>query len=202
MKLPRTLLFILLFMASCMNEDYNIPRRKGYFRIALPEKQYRSFNNGCPFTFEYPVYAKVVPDTEPGAEPCWMNVVFPSFNGKIYLSYKQVSGNLPRLIEECRTFAVKHEVKASAINERDWTNYNNKVYGLIYDIEGDAASNMQFYLTDSTQHFIRGALYFYSIPNKDSLAPVLKFIKQDIYHLVETFRWKSNSTNTAVKGDK
>lgn len=190
MKLTLCYLFTLLLIASCMNDNTYIPRRKGYFRIALPEKGYITYNKECPFTFQYPNYARVVMDTEPGAEPCWMNIVFPSFRGKIYLSYKPVSGDLPQLIEECRTFAVKHEVKASAINERDWSNKGEKVYGLIYDIEGDAASNMQFYLTDSTEHFIRGALYFYSVPNKDSLAPVLKFIKQDIYHMVETFKWK------------
>ncbi len=190
MKASSSYLCILLLFVSCMNDNTYIPKRKGYFRIAMPEKQYSVYNKGCPFTFEYPDYAIVVMDTEPGAEPCWMNIVFPSFRAKIYLSYKTVNANLPKLVEECRTFAVKHEVKASAINEKDWSNPAERVYGLIYDIEGDAASNMQFYLTDSSENFIRGALYFYSVPNKDSLAPVLKFIKGDIYHMVETFRWK------------
>jgi gliding motility-associated lipoprotein GldD len=186
----------LLFLASCMNDDSVTPRRKGYFRISFPEKKYTNYNKDCPFTFEYPVYAKVLPDTEQSAEPCWLNIIYPQFKGKIYLSYKVINDNLEQYLEQCRMFAVKHEVKASAINERDWSDTTNKVYGLIYDIEGDAASNMQFYLTDSTKNFIRGALYFYSVPNKDSLAPVLKFLKEDITHMVETFRWKNVSSTT------
>jgi gliding motility-associated lipoprotein GldD len=189
-------MFCLMFIASCMNDDSTMPRRKGYFRIALPEKQYTTYSEECPFTFEYPVYAKVVKDTEPGAQPCWLNVVYPAFHAKLYLSYKVVNGNLDKYLEESRSFAVKHEVKASAINEKDWTNASAKVYGLIYDIEGNAASNMQFYLTDSTTNFIRGALYFYSIPNKDSLAPVVNFLKEDIVHMVETFHWKKNNADT------
>jgi gliding motility-associated lipoprotein GldD len=178
-----------------MNDESYQPKRKGYFRIALPEKQYIKYDKDCPFTFEYPsIYSKVVKDTENDAQPCWLNIVYPTFKGKLYLSYKILDNNLNTYIEECRTFAVKHEVKASAINEKDWINKKEKVYGLIYDIEGNAASNMQFYLTDSTRNFIRGALYFYSIPNKDSLEPVLKFIKADIYHMVETFQWKDTTT--------
>lgn len=176
-----------------MGDDNYQPKRKGYFRISFPDKQYATYNKDCPFTFDYPVYAKVVRDSDADAQPCWLNVVYPKFKGKLYLSYKAVNGNLPSYLDECRAFAVKHEVKASAINEREVVNTKEKVYGLIYDIEGNAASNMQFYLTDSTTHFIRGALYFYSVPNKDSLEPVLAFIKQDIYHMVETFRWKDGA---------
>jgi gliding motility-associated lipoprotein GldD len=178
---------------GCMGDDNFQPKRKGYFRIAFPDKQYTEYNSGCPFSFEYPTYANVAKDSEQDSQPCWLNVVYPKFKGKLYLSYKMVNGNLNEYLEECRTFAVKHEIKASAINEREVANAKEKVYGLIYDIEGNAASNMQFYLTDSTKNFIRGALYFYSVPNKDSLEPVLAFIKQDIYHMVETFRWKDGS---------
>lgn len=185
---------LVLFLASCMNDNSYMPRRKGYFRIALPERQYQTYTSDCPFTFDYPTYAKVLKDTEQSAQPCWLNVVYPQFRGKLYLSYKVIDGNLEQYLEESRAFAVKHEVKASAINEKDWTDGKDKVYGLIYDIEGNAASNLQFYLTDSTKNFIRGALYFYSIPNKDSLEPVVDFIKKDIYHMVETFRWKNDTT--------
>jgi gliding motility-associated lipoprotein GldD len=183
-----------------MNDDTPMPRRKGYFRIALPPKQYITYNKDCPFTFEYPNYARVVIDSEPGSQPCWLNIVYPRFRAKLYLSYKEVNHNLNTYLEECRSFAVKHEVRASAINEKDWTNAKDKVYGLIYDIEGNAASNMQFYLTDSTKNFIRGALYFYSIPNKDSLEPVVNFLKEDITHMVETFRWKGDSV--IINGSK
>jgi gliding motility-associated lipoprotein GldD len=181
-----------------MNDTSFTPRRRGYFRIALPEKKYVTYNKDCPFTFEYPVYAQVFADTENSAEPCWLNIVFPRFKAKIYLSYKVINGNLNQYIEQSRMFAVKHEVKASAIDEHDYSDTATKVYGLVYDISGDAASNMQFYLTDSAKNFVRGALYFYSIPNKDSLYPVLNFIKLDIEQMVKTFRWKSSDIHPSI----
>jgi len=186
----KALLPIVLLLTSCMENNTYAPKRKGYFRIDFPQKQYVTYNGPCPFSFEYPVYAQVVKDPDPGAQPCWINVVYPQFKGTLYLSYLPVNNNLDNYIEESRNFVVKHEVKASAINEQTVINPKDNIYGLVYDIEGNAASNMQFYLTDSTTNFVRGALYFYSVPNKDSLEPVLQFIKKDIYHMVESFRWK------------
>jgi gliding motility-associated lipoprotein GldD len=180
-----------------MDNDSYTPKRKGYFRITFPERTYLTYSAACPFTFSYPAYAQVVKDDDPSAEPCWLNIVFPRFKGKIYLSYKEVNNNLNQYLEESRMFAIKHEVKASAINESTVMNPKDRVYGLIYDIQGNAASNIQFYLTDSTKNFIRGALYFYSIPNKDSLAPVLEFIKKDVYNMVQSFRWKTDSVKTS-----
>ena len=176
-----------------MDNDSYTPKRKGYFRITFPERKYLTYTSDCPFTFNYPTYSQVVKDDDPSAQPCWLNIVFPQFKGKIYLSYKVVNNNLIQYLEECREFAIKHEVKASAINESVVTNPKEHVYGLIYDIQGNAASNIQFYLTDSTKNFIRGALYFYSTPNKDSLEPVLQFIKKDVYNMVQSFRWKTDS---------
>lgn len=175
-----------------MDDNYT-PKRRGYFRITFPERKYVTYSADCPFTFDHPVYSQVVPDTDPGADPCWLNIVFPQFKGKIYLSYKVVNNNLNQYLEETRAFAMKHEVKASAINESEVVNKEAHVYGLIYDIQGNAASNIQFYLTDSVHNFIRGALYFYSTPNKDSLEPVLQFIKKDVYSIVQSFRWKEDS---------
>jgi gliding motility-associated lipoprotein GldD len=106
------------------------------------------------------------------------------------MSYLPVDNNLDTLVGECRKFVVEHEVKASAISEQTVANTNGKIYGVIYGIEGNAASNMQFYLTDSTRNFIRGALYFYAVPNNDSLEPVVTFVKEDINHLIQTFRWR------------
>lgn len=192
MKLVISLVCIIC-LASCIDNDDYLPKRKGYFRINFPEKRYTKYKSECPFSFDYPVYAQVVKDDDPTAEPCWLNVVFPTFKAKIYLSYKTVNGNLPQLLDECRMFAIKHEVKASAINESDVSNKKEHIYGLIYDIQGNAASNMQFFLTDSTKNFIRGALYFYTSPNKDSLEPVLQFIKKDVYNMVQSFRWAKDS---------
>lgn len=182
--------FLLLLSLTSCNEDYS-PKPRGYFRIDLPEKQYESFDTTYPYTFEYPVYAKVVPDTRSTSEPYWINIDFPQFRGQIYISYKPVRGNLNEYLEDARTFVVKHIPKAEAIDDTLIYRPEDRVFGLIYYIRGSqAASPCQFFMTDSSAHFLRGALYFNVEPNNDSLAPVLSFIEEDIRHLVNTFRWK------------
>jgi gliding motility-associated lipoprotein GldD len=193
-----SLLSILYLFGCSGNTDYT-PKRTGYFRIALPERKYTSYNSQGPFTFEYPEYASVQADSGSGAHPYWLNILFPRFKCNVYISYLTIDTNLDAYVEECRKFVVEHEVKASAIDEQQVMNARYKIYGTIYDIEGNAASNMQFYLTDSTRNFVRGALYFYAVPNKDSLQPVLTFVKEDIRHLIETFRWKNLANTTALK---
>lgn len=181
---------LLLIVTSC-NNDY-IPKPRGYFRIDFPEKKYTSYTKpACDFSMEIPAYSIVVPDKANLSEPCWINIVFPDQNGTIHLSYKNLSNNLVEYTEDSRSFAYKHTVKADAIDEETVNYPEKKVYGIIYHIQGNAASSLQFYLTDSTTNFIRGALYFDAIPNKDSIAPVADFIKKDIVHLIETFYWTS-----------
>lgn len=183
--------FILssLLLTSC-DQDYS-PKPKGFFRIALPQKEYKQCSpEGCPFRFEIPVYAVEARDSSRFAEPCFMDVQFPAFNATIYLTYKPVKNDLQKLYEEHRSMTMKHIPKANAIDEEAFADANNHVYGSRYNIKGNAASNTQFYLTDSTSNFIRGSLYFYSLPQPDSIAPVLAFINEDIRHLIETFRWK------------
>jgi len=157
----------------------------------LPAKSYQTYTAACPFSFEYPTYAQVIHDPRPDAQPCWLNVIFPRFHGSIHLTYKHVDDNLNKYLEECRTLAIKHEIKASSINEQVIINDSSKVYGLVYDIEGNAASPMQFYLTDSVSNFIRGSLYFEAVPNSDSIQPVSDFIKEDIKKMIATFKWKN-----------
>jgi len=187
-------LFIVLALSlfSCTSEDdeATTPKPRAYFRITFPEKKYVKYDSVCPFTFEIPAYSKMENDKTPNAEPCWLNLTFPSLNGTLHLSYKPVNGNAKALFEDTYTLASKHQIKASGIEEHLFNNDSLKVYGLMYEIEGNAASSVQFYLTDSTKHFLRGALYFNSVPNIDSIAPVIEFVKKDIYHLIETFRWK------------
>jgi gliding motility-associated lipoprotein GldD len=181
-------LLLAVSIAGCSgNTDYT-PKRTGYFRIDFPERKYSTYKSECPFVFDYPAYSVI--DSVPG-HPYWLNIVFPRFRCNVYLSYITIDTNLAALVEECRKFVVEHEVKATAINEQQVINAKDKIYGVIYDIEGNAASNMQFYLTDSTHSFVRGALYFYAVPNKDSLQPVANFIKEDMNHLIQTFRWKN-----------
>ncbi len=181
--------FLMLFCFSCKNEY--TPKQRGYFRIELPKKEYVNYvSPTCPYKFDIPVYAKVLPYNRSNNQPCWVDIIFPSFDAKIYISYVPVLNNLNKCFEDSRVLAMKHIPKAEAIEENVYSNPENKVYGVLYTIEGNAASSVQFYLTDSTNNFIRGALYFNSIPNADSLEPVIKFVKEDILHLIETLQWK------------
>lgn len=181
---------IVAVTLSACQEDY-APKPRGYFRIDFPEKEYLRFDTAYPYTFEYPVYARVIPDTRPTSEPFWVNVDFPQFQGRIHVSYKPVDQNLPEYLEDARTFVVKHIPKADAIEDSLIYRPEDDVYGLVYYIDGmQAASSCQFFVTDSSSKFLRGALYFNVPPNNDSLAPVISFIREDIRHMLETFRWK------------
>jgi gliding motility-associated lipoprotein GldD len=179
---------VCIFFAGCT--DNYTPKPKGYIRVDFPEKKYRSFDTVCPFKFDYPVYGEVVKDNQPNAEPYWMNVEFAAYKAKVHLSYKSVKNNLNGYIEDSHTLAYKHAIKADGIEEVEINKPEKKVYGLIYEIEGNAASSIQFYLTDSAHHFLRGSLYFETRINKDSLAPAIVFFKKDVMHLIETFNWK------------
>jgi len=186
--------FVLLFLMSTLlfscEQEYN-PKPRGYFRIEVPEKKYELFKaNDCTFSFEIPVYAQVIKDTLQSAEPCWYNVEWTKYKGTLYLSHKEVNNNLAKFINDSQTLSMKHIAKASGMQEEEINVPSKKVYGFYTYVKGNAASAVQFYLTDSSKHFIRGALYFYAIPNPDSIAPVLSFVEEDVKHLVSTFSWK------------
>ena len=182
-------ILLALILFSC-NGDY-YPKPMGHFRIDRPEKAYVRFDSTYPYAFDYPVYATIVPSSGNQGDKYWLNVDFKRFRGKIHLSYKVVDGNLNAYIEDSRAMAMKHIPKASGIKTISYTNPESKVYGLSYTIEGvEAASPYQFYLTDSTHNFVRGALYFSVVPNNDSLAPVIGFLEADIRRMIESFEWK------------
>lgn len=182
---------LLLFSIYGCRQEYS-PKPRGYFRISLPEKAYQPFTSQCPYTFDFPVYAEMVPDKSHDAQPCWMDVYFPEFNARIHLSYMPVTGadNLNKLTEDARTFAFNHTVKATAIDQQRIDIPEANVHGLKYSIKGNTASGVQFYLTDSTSHYLRGALYFNEKPRLDSIQPVLEFLRADIDTLIYSLRWK------------
>jgi len=182
------LLLLMLFILGCQR-SYT-PKPRGFLRVEFPAREYVLFDSVCPYTFEYPSYGKIVPDTDYITEPCWINIEFPDFDGKIHISYKEVHQNLNDFIEDSRALTYKHTIKADAIKETVYTNPELEVHGILYDIKGNAASSIQFYLTDSNAHFLRASLYFNVQPDKDSLAPVISFFREDIIHLVESFAWK------------
>lgn len=180
---------IVIALAGC--KDNFTPKPRGFFRIDMPERAYKQLDSIFPYKFEYPKYSRITNDPHSPHERYWINVDFPRFKGRLHLSYKAVNNNLSTFSEDAHSMVMKHIPKASAIEELKIENAENKVYGLVYDIQGTgAASPFQFYLTDSSKHFVRGALYFSTLPNNDSLAPVIDFLKEDIMHMLETMEWK------------
>ena len=178
---------ILLIISAC-GKNYT-PRPYGFFRITFPPHSFEKHKDKEPYSFEINHLARVKPDSSEDAEPFWVNVEYPSYKATIHISYKTLDNNIAEVLEDTRTLAYKHAVKADAIDEEVITDKKRNIYGLIYTIKGNAASPIQFFLTDSTKHYLRGALYFNISPNKDSLAPVVDYIKKDVHQLINTFEW-------------
>lgn len=175
-----------IFITSCSRPT---PKPYGYFRIDLPDNTYREVNKNYPYVFDISSAAiDSLIRTHNGEY--WMNINYPGLKGCIYCSYMPVHSNFRTIAEDCRKFVYKHTVKAEAITEQPYMNADRKVYGILYEIKGNAASPIQFMLTDSTHHVLRGALYFDAVPNKDSIAPVVNYVRKDIIRLIESTRWK------------
>ena len=185
-----SLLLVGIISLIACGSDY-FPKPRAYFRIDLPEKKYRHLDSIYPFSFDYPIYSSISQDKNSPHEKNWININFTDFKGSLHLSYKRVNGNLVKYMEDSRTLAFKHIPKASAIDNRLIINKESKVFGLIYEISGSgAASPYQFFVTDSLNHFLRGALYFNGVPSNDSLETGIDCLKQDIEHLIQSSEWK------------
>jgi gliding motility-associated lipoprotein GldD len=191
------LIIIAVFAASC--REHIIPRPRGYFRIELPaQKDYITFDNtrenhpDLPLSFEYPSYGYLASAENNTGQPGWLNIEFPSYKAKIYLTYKEINNNFDALLEQTYKMNVKNHVsKADAIKEQVISNKTARVYGILYDLKGNTATAVQFYVTDSVRNFLRGSLYFASVPDADSLEPVINYFRGDIEHLIETLKWKN-----------
>lgn len=183
-----TIMAALLLQACSTNY---VPKPRAYYRIQFPEKEYQTYDADCPYAFEYPTYAEIKPDMLGDEAFCWVNVEYKPFNASLHLSYKPIveEGDFQHLITDAYTFVEKHNIKAERITEERVENQLFDASGLLFRIGGNTASNLQFFLTDSTQHFVRASLYFNCEPNKDSLAPVIKFIGEDIERMISTFHW-------------
>ena len=185
-----TLLSAIIFFISCDNKQYQ-PKPRAYFRIDLPEKQYVPLDSMRYYSFEYPIQCLITPDFFSPEEKDWINIEYPANKATIHISYKAVNDNLDVYLEDSYSMMSKHISRAMGIRDSLIVNHERDVYGLIYFLEGEGvASSIQFYLTDSTNHFMRGSLYFNVRTNNDSLAPVIDYITDDIRHLIETTRWK------------
>ncbi len=180
----RYLLFVLAFMclvSAC--EEAVVPKPKAMLRLdysAGENMDYKAEN----FSFSYNSLAKIT-RSKGGYQ-----LQYPSMKGTLFLNYKAIDGNLDILLSDAQKFAYEHVVKADAIYEQPFVNEDNDVYGMFYEVKGDAASQAQFYVTDSTRHFLTGSLYFYSKPNYDSIYPAAAYMQRDIRVLMESLRWK------------
>ena len=180
-----SIVFLLaIFLAACL--DNYTPKPRAFFKVDLPAKEYEKIDIDCDFSFEKPIYGilkKINQD-------CFYNLEFPDQNGVLHITYLPLKENLLEHIEESRSLAYKHDMMADAISESVYINDEYKVYGLLYDYDGVTATATQFYLTDSINHFFRGALYF-NTEVTDSLLPINNFLKEDVKHIIETFRWEN-----------
>lgn len=188
---PCLIFTVVMTLISCQNTDYS-PKPRGFYRIEFPAKSYKEIKTGCPFTFEMPTYSVLSDDHSKQANPCWKNIDFPQFNARLHISYSEITptSTLEQLTEDARSFAFKHTTKATAIESKRINKKDKKLFGIEYIIQGNTASNYQFYVTDESKNYVRGALYFNEKPNLDSIQPVLNFIKEDIEHIITTFSWK------------
>nr|WP_315159752.1 gliding motility lipoprotein GldD [uncultured Flavobacterium sp.] len=175
---------VLLAVTGC--KDDVLPKPSGYLRLDYPEAKYIDFKNPCPFTFESNDAATIIE----GKSDCSYTITYPKMKATIYLTYKPVSNNIKQLLRDAQKLTFEHVIKADDIIEQPYLNPDKKVYGMFYQVDGNAATNSQFYATDSTRHFITGSVYFYAKPNFDSIMPAASYIKNDMQHLMETLKWR------------
>ena len=184
-KIPvfAVLLVSSISLMSCKDEI--LPKPKSYLRLDYPEAKYVSFENECPFVFEMNEDAVIKKDKD-----CGLSITYPKMKATIFLTYQPVNKNINNLLREAQTLTYKHVIKADDILEQPYLNADKKVYGMFYQVNGNAATNSQFYSTDSTRHFVTGSVYFYAKPNFDSIMPAASYIKNDMQRLMETMKWK------------
>lgn len=204
-------ILIIAFLFGC-NSAYT-SKKRGYYKIDFPEKKYNRFQQPAfPFSFEYPAYANIVRDSSyfenSSDNPYWLNIDFPQFRGKIFMSYKTIGGSsvykvktadgykdstgvnsFESLVNDCYKLTYRNDIKAYSIDD-SIMHTNNNITGIFFRLTGNVATAKQFFLSDTTKHFLRGALYFDTTPNEDSLKPVNDFLEQDMKHLINTLQWK------------
>lgn len=193
LTLSATFYLLSIICISC-NSNFT-PKPRGYFDIEFPRHQYQVFDKaGYPYQFEYPVYANIIKDStffeSKPENDWWINIDFPKFNARIYISYKSLASNsFSQMVDDAYKLTYKHTYKASFIDDSLIRTANN-ISGVMFKVGGNAATASQFYLTDSSRHFLRGAMYFDAAPNEDSLRPVNDFLLEDLKHMISTFKWK------------
>ena len=177
------LLIISLIFFSC--NDVILPKPKAYLSLEYPKKEYKELTVLRPYTFDVLKSATIVEDKNN-----WLKITYPKLKASIDITYRPIENNLKELLTEAEKMVFKHTVKAEQIIPKDFINSKKRVFGSLYEITGNAASQIQFHITDSTNNFIKGSLYFYAKPNYDSILPAVAYIKEDVLYLIESLEWK------------
>lgn len=185
------ILLLGVFFVSCVEEEFYVPKPRGYARIDLQkDRDFKKHKFNCGFKAELPSYARLEKKT--GSQHCAENILVDNHKAEVWLTYYAVD-SLDLLFRDAYNSLDKENVRASRFNDSVINIKENNVYGYAYELEGDAGCNFQFFVTDSVDHFLRGSLHFYTRPNYDSLYPVINHMREDIYHMIETIEWSKDS---------
>ena len=190
-----TLLIILSFLFSCNGDNTYLPKPRMYPKVVYPTKDFQVMDiNDCPFRLEVPTYFQYVQDTfqlDEELNKCWFNLHCAELNAYLHFSYLEINSRkqFDQFVRDAFNLVNKHNIKANYRDEKTLEYPDRSVHGLLFEIYGPVATPLQFFVTDSTSHFIRGSLYFKSQVDRDSLAPVYNFLRQDVMHLLDNFTW-------------
>ncbi|MDI1316050.1 gliding motility lipoprotein GldD [Flavobacterium sp.] len=174
---------LFVCMSGCKNDT--VPKPSSQLRLDYPVAKYAKFSNNCPFEFDFNANATIEEDKN-----CGYSIHYPKMKATIYLTYKTVDNNINALLRDAQKLTYEHVIKADDILEQPFINNDSKVYGMFYRVNGNAATNAQFYATDSIKHFVTGSVYFYAKPKFDSIMPAASYVKDDMQRLMETLKWK------------
>lgn len=191
-RMPKIDPAVLLLIALMGCQTEYLPKPRGYNRFDLPEHRYLPSTDTLPYTFQYSEYARVLKDSSWISDKHWVEVHYPQYNANVHLTYKTVGnrGSLKEYLDDTYLLTAKHQIKAYAIDESITRTPDGKT--VVYaELEGEVPSQFQFFTTDSARHFLRGALYFNTQVNNDSLRPAIEYIKVDIVHMMNTLKWNN-----------
>lgn len=195
MKIVNAIILLgAILLVSCSQTDNYVPKPHAYPKLHLPKKKYFQFEeSNCPYSFQIPHYSIMMLDPKTRGQ-YWYNLHFPTLNATLHLTYYNFNKNWVKydsLVSDSRSLVNKHLQRAEDIVEEPVTNYNPSVKGLVFHIQGNTATNLNFFATDSSKHFLRGALYFNKQTQSDSIYPVFQFLEKDVYEILKTFKWKN-----------
>jgi len=179
------LLFGMLSLVFCGCKDDAVPKPTSHLSLEYPAPEYAAFSNDCPYVFDMNFDATIK-----GKPDCSFTIHYPKMKATIYLTYKPVNGNINELLRDAQKLTYEHVIKADDIVEQPYINPADKIYGMFYQIQGNAATNAQFYATDSVKHFVTASVYFYAKPNFDSILPAASYVRNDMRTIMETLKWK------------